>query len=147
MGTRQFHDHVGEVITRLAAQHEPRAESWLQPNWGEPGAQAELVTLMVETGSSKAEVCDAIARELVVGFADGRLPYIVCDDLLNVAHSWVTLDLFTEPPVLPGPPELFSRVYGAFDAGEYVHSGDAREVDPVEKYTRPLIEEIVRGMQ
>jgi hypothetical protein len=34
-------------------------------------------------------------------------------------------------------------VYLAFDAGEYYHPGDSREVDPVAEYTWPAIREIV----
>jgi hypothetical protein len=40
---------------------------------------------------------------------------------------------------------LFWEVYIAFDAGEFVHPGDDRSVDPVEKYTRPLIDETWRS--
>jgi hypothetical protein len=34
-------------------------------------------------------------------------------------------------------------VFLAFDAGEYVHRGDAAATDPQKKYTRPQLEQIV----
>jgi hypothetical protein len=39
--------------------------------------------------------------------------------------------------------DLFHAVYCAFDAGEYYHKNDQRNVDPVETYTRPEITRIL----
>jgi hypothetical protein len=116
-------------------------------SWGEPDAWAELVALMDATGWSKALVCDAVARELALGFDDGALSYDVCDDLVNEMIGWIEENLASDPESFLGHPDFFMRVYGAFDAGEFVHEGDSREVDPVEKFTRPSIAAIVRDIR
>jgi len=42
-------------------------------------------------------------------------------------------------------PDPAYPIYLAFDAGEYHHSGDALEVDPEEKYTRPEIDRVLNN--
>jgi hypothetical protein len=40
-------------------------------------------------------------------------------------------------------PLLAREIYEAFDAGEYTHQNDRPNEDPVEKYTRPRIKDIL----
>ena len=110
-------------------------------NEGEPDAEAELVALMAETGSSKERLWDAVAGELALGFSEDTLSYNFCDDLANLMFGWLDDD-----SNWPGVPDFFMRVYLAFDAGE-CHRGDAEDVDPEVEYTRPLIAEIVRELR
>jgi hypothetical protein len=46
---------VREVVDRLAARHESRSNLW-----------EGLDTILGRTGSSKAEVCDAVAKVLAI---------------------------------------------------------------------------------
>lgn len=43
-------------------------------------------------------------------------------------------------------PRISRECYLAFDAGEYYRDNDDKNVDPSEKYTRPLIEELLRDL-
>jgi hypothetical protein len=42
-------------------------------------------------------------------------------------------------------PDLFWRIYGSFDEGEYYHDGNRQE-DPAEAYTRPMIADILKTL-
>lgn len=55
-----------------------------------------------------------------------------------VISDIVDLSLYAEMP------EPAFSIYQAFDAGEYWHSGDDREVFPWERWTRPELERILR---
>jgi hypothetical protein len=37
--------------------------------------------------------------------------------------------------------------YEAFDAGEYIRSTDSIEIDPAEKYSKPLIEKLLKRLK
>ena len=111
-------------------------------NGASPTPRRELVALMAETGSSKERLWEAVAGELALGFSEDTLSYNFCDDLANLMFGWLDDD-----SNWPGVPDFFMRVYLAFDAGEYRHRGDAEDVDPEVKYTRPLIAEIVRELR
>ena len=70
-----------------------------------------------------------------IDFGDG-------DCIMNNLQSyWVTNDDFVKH-------FEFGRIawecYEAFDAGEYLRSTDDSEIDPAEKYTKPLIERLLR---
>ncbi|CAB3760025.1 hypothetical protein GQ57_30515 [Burkholderia sp. MSh2] len=82
---------------------------------------------------------DAIAIELARGYHRGQLPYAFCDEVVNLLVGRLYADALVDRDTWPA---LFWEVYLAFDAGEYFRPGE-RDIDPVEKYTRPLIEEIV----
>jgi hypothetical protein len=81
---------------------------------------------------------DLLALRLAVGFHRGELAFEFCDkvmnDLYHVAIS--SMDEWGDWQ------KLFWSVYTAFDEGEYHHDNDRAE-DPVEKYTRPMIADIV----
>jgi hypothetical protein len=79
---------------------------------------------------------DALALRLALGFHSNALDFGFCDQVVNELHGVIMLRN-------EGRPELFWSVFLAFDAGEYYHNGD-RNNDPVETYTRPQIEQIVK---
>jgi hypothetical protein len=108
-------------------------------DWGLPSLEDELAVLTSETGFSQEEIYDEIALALAEGFNVDRWSYDFCDrvvnDLYGMRISAGNIDF----------PDRFWEVFKAFDEGEYHHSGDNRAVvDPVEKYTRPLIGEFLR---
>ena len=43
--------------------------------------------------------------------------------------------------------EVALECYEAFDSGEYYHDGDERSIDPVEKYTKPKIENLLKRIK
>lgn len=89
---------------------------------------------------TRGALYDAIALRLALGFLDNEFPFELCDAIVNDIHSVITLGDANWP-------ELFWRVFLAFDAGEYRHQNDGGDVDPVEKYTRPQIAEIVKAQR
>ncbi len=58
------------------------------------------------------------------------------DAVANDLHSVIT---FADE----GRPALFWKIFLAFDEGEYRHRNDEPEADPVERYTRPMLTEIL----
>ncbi|WP_404939998.1 hypothetical protein [Pseudomonas atacamensis] len=77
----------------------------------------------------------SVARLFITGGRD----FHYCDEVMNIVISdIVDLSLYAEMP------EPAFSIYQAFDAGEYWHSGDDREVFPWERWTRPELERILR---
>jgi len=62
-----------------------------------------------------------------------------CDAVVNAVIAFVYDDFLQKGEDLPA---LFYKIYLAFDAGEVEREG----MDPIEVYTRPMIEEIVRNL-
>ena len=62
------------------------------------------------------------------------MPFAFCDAIIN--------DIFRVLIPNNEHSELFWSMFLAFDEGEYFHNNDRGE-DPEEKYTRPIIAEIV----
>ena len=78
-----------------------------------------------------------LARE----FEAERLSFAFCDSAVNWVWGVLVTRAGTQPEV-PWP-NTFHEVYEAFDAGVFRHTGDPAEVDPVQKYTRPAIREVL----
>ncbi len=87
-------------------------------------------------GLSRRQLFDEIAKCLALGFYSSELSFEFCDAVVNDLAGPVTN---TDGP----KPERFWDVYSAFDEGEYYH-GNNRDEDPVETYTRPMIDRIVK---
>ncbi len=82
---------------------------------------------------------DLIGVWIAEGFHKHELDFEFCDAVVN--------DIFAFADANNGfpMPDLFWEVFLAFDAGEYSHLGD-RDVDPIEKYTRPSIKALVERL-
>ncbi|WP_397452056.1 hypothetical protein [Pseudomonas sp. NA-150] len=79
----------------------------------------------------------AVARLFITGTCD----FHYCGEVMNIVSSdIVDLSMHAEMP------EPAFSIYRAFDAGEYWHSGDTEDVFPWEKWTRPELETILRGI-
>ena len=89
-------------------------------------------------GIRRAELYDRIAIHLARGFNCSELSFKFCDAIVNDVHRVIT---FADED----RPDLFWRVYLAFDEGEYYHR-ENREQDPVAEYTRPQIAQIVSAI-
>jgi len=91
---------------------------------------------VAESGWFRRQMFDEIAKCLAQDFHTSELSFEFCDAVVN--------DLFGPVTNTSGPkPEVFWDVYSAFDEGEYYH-GNNRDEDPVETYTRTMIDLIVR---
>lgn len=76
----------------------------------------------------------SVARLFITGARD----FHYCDEVMNIVISDI-VDLSMHADM---PQPAFS-IYQAFDAGEYWHSGDDRDVFPWEKWTRPELNRIL----
>lgn len=76
----------------------------------------------------------SVARLFITGARD----FHYCDEVMNIVISDI-VDLSMQADM---PQPAFS-IYQAFDAGEYWHSGDDRDVFPWEKWTRPELNRIL----
>lgn len=110
-------------------------------------ARAENLTL-----SDIAALCEKfdvapqyVLNELSVlvarGYLDGSLSYEFCDDVMNGIINAVV-----EVGMTHDMPQPAFALYQAFDQGEWIRSDDPPETDPGEKYTKPLVQEIMRGL-
>ena len=107
------------------------------PGWLLSAADIERWTKLV--GSVRQDAYDVLARQLAVGFHEGRLPFWFCDSVVNAVAGFVYDDCLPKGHDLPA---LFYKVYLAFDAGEVSRPG----VDPIETHTRPMIAKIVHDL-
>jgi hypothetical protein len=80
--------------------------------------------------------------EVARKFSNNELDYELCDGAMNYLFGFMTDKVFLKQSnnFIPSPA---LDIYDAFDAGEYNHRGDSRDVDPVTKYTIPSIKEIL----
>jgi hypothetical protein len=101
--------------------------------------------MVVWSGGSDKDLCalyNQIAGQLALGHHEARFSFEFCDEVVN--HLWglmISQQVGDHPPPWP---ELFFRVYEAFDAGEFVNPL-VPPYDPVKRYTDPEIAEIVSG--
>jgi hypothetical protein len=72
-------------------------------------------------------------------YASGQIDFSIGDEIMNSLHSWSTLH---GTGLLPDPAH---QVFEAFDEGEYRHKDDSSETDIEAKYTRPMIDAVLRG--
>jgi hypothetical protein len=84
---------------------------------------------------ARSDLYNQIAARLAFGFHDAEFSFSFCDAVVNDIHAVITLSDEDRP-------DLFWRVFLAFDAGEFYHDGN-RDQDPVDTYTRPEIARIV----
>jgi hypothetical protein len=86
------------------------------------------------------EFCIAFARYVAENYVSGVLEFSVADQAMNELYAYSYHDADR------GMPELAWEIFHAFDEGEYRHAGDAPDVEPIEKYTRPQIIEILQSI-
>src|SRR5665213_3539834 len=98
-------------------------------------SNADIERWSVDLAVPRAGLYDLLALRLAHGFHRGEFPFAFCDWIVNDIHGVITM-------ANEDRPDLFWNVLLAFDAGEYYHDNNRNE-DPVAKYTRPLIAQIV----
>jgi hypothetical protein len=89
------------------------------------------------SGVPRSTLYDQIAIHLARAFYESELTFAFCDWILNDIHGIITTNDEARP-------ELFWKVYLAFDEGEFYHT-DKRDEDPAEVYTRPMVAKILAG--
>lgn len=92
---------------------------------------------------SSAEL-DEISLKLARGFLDGVYTFNEADSAMNQIFAYLTQGDF-----LTNSGEIIWNaswdIFQAFDGGEFIHKGDGPEIDPVTKYTVPMLNEALKS--
>jgi hypothetical protein len=110
-----------DEITHICALREPN--------------DAEIDQLGLALSCDRYGALDAISLHIARQFASHHLSYDISDSIMNHVMGYCCrLEKF---------PELMWSVYLAFDRGEYYHPEEDHDLHPSERYTRPMIMEIL----
>ena len=103
---------------------------------------SDLVPICERCGVAPHDVLNGMSVAVAEGFLQGSLPYDFCDGVMNgIINAVVEVGMTND---MPQP--AFS-LYQAFDQGEWFRSNDPPETDPNEKYTKYVVEEIMRTLR
>jgi len=131
----------GRPLNLVVRQHRMSVEEIADVFEKSAPSDAEFKHFAMSYEEDPAKAFDALSISVARRFSAGALTYEAADQIMNGVYGYAVKRAMKLNEVLPS---LMLRVYEAFDAGEYVHRGDSREVDPVAKYTRPAIQELLR---
>jgi len=106
---------------------------------GRAPTNAEIDAYVLGVGGRAEEALNNLALDIARRYTAGSLGFLECDRLMNSLNGW---SVSVRDRVLPEPAD---SIYLAFDAGEYRHQGDSDETDSEAKYTRPMIEEVLKA--
>lgn len=103
---------------------------------------SDLVPICERFGVAPHDVLNGLSVAVAEGYLQGSLPYDFCDGVMNgIINAVVEVGMTND---MPQP--AFS-LYQAFDQGEWFRSNDTPETDPSEKYTKHVVEEIMRTLR
>jgi hypothetical protein len=77
--------------------------------------------------------CTAFSLHVARAYLSGQVDFEGGDRAMNNLYSYSYHDEDR------GMPEFARDIFDAFDQGEYYHSGDSRQIDPAETYTKPML--------
>lgn len=92
-----------------------------------------------------ADACNEISIRVADRLLSGSIDFSGADEVMNWIWARITEWLLVaggEPM-----PEPAFAIYEAIDAGEYKHPGDPPDLDPVAKYTIPMLTSIVKSLE
>ncbi|MGL1889100.1 MAG: hypothetical protein OCD76_21485 [Reichenbachiella sp.] len=88
------------------------------------------------------ELVEELSIETAVLYSNGTLNFDEADCIVNNLWGlWTTNDNYFKDSEYG---DISRECYEAFDAGEYIRSTDGEDVDPELKYTKPLIEALLK---
>jgi hypothetical protein len=87
------------------------------------------------------ELIEKLSLETAMKFWDGKINYENGDCIMNNIYTfWVTNEHFFKNY---GFSDIAWECFEAFDSGEYFRKEDKENIDLSEKYTKPLIENLL----
>ncbi len=99
----------------------------------------EASAISAAAGLKLSVALDQLSYDIAKRYLAGTVSFTYADSVMNGIHL----------AILMGPDGIESEfaweVFLAFDAGEYLHTGDSDEVDSEEKYTKPLLLEALKN--
>lgn len=99
--------------------------------------EGDVANWASQYGGKRQRVYDEVACFLAVAFHERRLPFAFCNAIMNDLEAVIS-------NADDKRPDLFWRVYLAFDAGEFHRRGDKSD-DPVSEHAGPAIAAIVES--
>ena len=103
---------------------------------------SDLASTCDKFGIAPQDVLNELSVAVAEWYLQGSLIYDFCDGVMNGIINAVVEVGMTED--MPQP--AFS-LYQAFDQGEWIRSNDPPETEPSEKYTKPVVQEIMRALR
>lgn len=102
----------------------------------------DLSSIGDKFGAAPQDLLNELSVWVAENYLHGSLDFDFCDSVMNaIINAVVEVGMTSE---LPQP--AFS-LYQAFDQGEWIRNSDSPETDPGEKYTRPIVLEILRALK
>jgi hypothetical protein len=103
---------------------------------------SDLASTCDKFGVAPQDVLNELSVAVAEDYLQGSLIYDFCDGVMNgIINAVVEVGMTDD---MPQP--AFS-LYQAFDQGEWIRSNDPPETDPSEKYTKPVVQEIMRALR
>ena len=88
------------------------------------------------------ELIEKLSLETALRYWNMQILYEDGDCIMNNIYGlWVTNDYYLHNYKFP---DIMWECYIAFDAGEDYRENDNKSIDPAEKYTRPLVETLLK---
>jgi len=88
------------------------------------------------------ELIETLSLETGLKYWNKEMDYEYGDCIMNNIYTfWISNEYYSKYFEFP---DIAWECYYAFDAGEYYREDDDRSIDPAEKYTRPLVETLLR---
>ncbi|RZJ54055.1 MAG: hypothetical protein EOO44_06365 [Flavobacterium sp.] len=104
----------------------------------------KLVNILNNPREFPSELIENLSIMVALKFFRNEISYEDGDQIMNnVWGFWVTNNYYIENYPIPNN---VIECYEAFDAGEYYRTDDDITVNPIEKYTRPFIEEFLKKL-
>ena len=105
----------------------------------------EVLARSIALGKSPAGLLDAMSTDIALKYSRKEISFDHGDRVMNALWGLAcSFDfLASNDRTIP---DTTQRVFLAFDEGEYIHQGDGEDVDPVAKYTDPLIQQFVGSL-
>lgn len=90
------------------------------------------------------DIVEKLSLKTANDYWNGKTDYENANCIMNNLHTfWVTNTNYFKN-------FDFGKIawicYNAFDSGEYIRSGDDPEIDPAEKYTKPIIKKLLQEL-
>lgn len=88
------------------------------------------------------QLIEELSLETALKYWNGKMNFRDGDCIMNNLYIyWMTNECFIKNNGFSG---IAWECYEAFDSGEFYRYNDERSIDPSEKYTRPLVESLLR---
>ena len=102
----------------------------------------QVSDVLINSKEFPAELIDKLSLATASKYWNGQIDYYAGDRIINNLFSfWIRNKSYFDDCEFP---DISWECYNAFDAGEFYRNNDDKNIDISEKYTRPLVESLLR---